>query len=86
MRAGDSFARHNAEKFTTIDNDNDYNEGPVWDPNCAVQFRGGWWYNNCCDCNLNGAHGIDSHIGITWRSWHGTDYSIPFVELKMKPM
>ena len=62
-------------------------EGPGSDPNCAVQFRGGWCYDNCYDCNLNGAYdSIDSHIGVIWRSLHGTSYSIPFVELKMKPM
>ncbi|XP_060656264.1 angiopoietin-related protein 7-like [Drosophila nasuta] len=36
-------------KFTTIDRDND----KFGDGNCAVEYKTGWWHNNCYDCNLN---------------------------------
>ncbi|XP_061190623.1 ficolin-1-like [Saccostrea echinata] len=36
--------------FTTLDRDNDNNG----DNNCAVQFRGGWWFNGCHHAFLNG--------------------------------
>ena len=36
--------------FSTSDNDND-NHGSR---NCASTYRGGWWYNRCCQVHLNG--------------------------------
>lgn len=41
--AGDNFAIHNGMKFSTYDEDNDRNS----DTNCAREFSGGWWFNNC---------------------------------------
>ncbi|KAL9983039.1 hypothetical protein ACROYT_G005163 [Oculina patagonica] len=38
--AGDSLSYHNGHPFSTKDQDND-----SWDYNCAVQYKGAWWYN-----------------------------------------
>ena len=46
-------------KFTTKDNDNDAGNWGSSD-NCAIEFTGAWWYNNCYRSNLNGQYGVDS--------------------------
>uniref|UniRef100_A0A1W7R9N8 Ryncolin n=1 Tax=Hadrurus spadix TaxID=141984 RepID=A0A1W7R9N8_9SCOR len=81
--AGDSFLHHNGMKFTTKDVDND---GHV--ANCAQQFKGAWWYDNCHHSNLNGLYhegNLTSHsIGINWYTWKGYEYSLPVVEMKIR--
>jgi len=42
---------HNGMKFTTYDRDNDL----LSSGNCAVQNGGGFWYNDCGRCGVNGA-------------------------------
>jgi len=37
--------------FTTYDCDNDR-----WPDNCAVISDGGFWYNSCAYCSVNGFH------------------------------
>ncbi|XP_033646890.1 ficolin-2-like [Asterias rubens] len=50
--AEDALEYHNGMMFTTKDKDND-----LWGMmNCAVTRKGGWWYNNCYDTNLNGMY------------------------------
>ena len=39
----------NRMRFTTHDNENDQEPNN----NCAVQWSGGWWYNNCYRININ---------------------------------
>ncbi|KAI3358973.1 hypothetical protein L3Q82_015347 [Scortum barcoo] len=79
--AGDSLSYHNNRIFTTKDRD------PVsFITRCAMSYRGGWWYKNCHEANLNGLYGIDvKHQGVIWTSWRGKDFSIPFTEMKMRP-
>ncbi|KAJ8377948.1 hypothetical protein AAFF_G00250110 [Aldrovandia affinis] len=79
--AGDSMRYHNGRPFSTRDKD----------PNpfitrCATSYRGGWWYKNCHEANLNGLYNTStSHQGVIWTDWKGKDFSIPFTEMKLRP-
>ena len=77
--AGDSLANHNGMKFTTKDNDND-----IYGSNCAVSFKGGWWYYNCYQSNLNGLYLVNSKsdAGIRWSLWKQD--SLEFTEMKLR--
>ncbi|XP_071396736.1 tenascin-like [Centroberyx affinis] len=79
--AGDSMSYHNNRLFSTKDRDLE-----PFITRCAMSYRGGWWYKNCHEANLNGLYGIDvKHQGVIWTSWKGTEFSIPFTEMKMRP-
>ena len=79
---GDAMGYHNRQGFSTIDRDNDANNG-----SCAQTWNSGWWYNSCHTANLNGAYGDNTHgKGINWNHWRGTKYSLPFSEMKIKPL
>lgn len=41
--AGDSMYYHRSRKFSTKDRDNDNNSTI----NCAQEYKGGWWFDNC---------------------------------------
>ncbi|GFX79638.1 techylectin-like protein [Trichonephila clavipes] len=62
---GDSMIQtHGSQKFSTKEQDNDSNEKG----NCADSFKGGWWYGECHQANLNGeSHGK----GFWWKRWRG---------------
>ncbi|XP_024154306.1 tenascin isoform X2 [Oryzias melastigma] len=79
--AGDSMSYHNGQRFSTKDR-----YPPTFITSCPMSYRGGWWYKNCHEANLNGLYGFDfKHQGIIWTSWKGTDHSIQFTEMKMRP-
>ena len=79
--AGDSLDFHNGHQFTTKDRDNDLRHTA----NCAVQFSGAWWYNDCHASNLNGLY--HNHLndcrGLRWYTWQDCS-SLKFTEMKLK--
>ena len=81
--AGDSLTQHNGMKFTTKDCDNDIDGS-----NCAIKFKGGWWYGKCHDSNLNGKYLSGCHTsyadGVNWASWLDYYYSLKVTEMKVK--
>ena len=82
--AGDAMAFQNGMQFTKIDNDNDADSTR----NCAVVFRGGWWYKNCHNTNpyglyLHGANSIHGE-GVTWAPYKGQGYSLKTMEMKIR--
>ncbi|XP_051867164.1 LOW QUALITY PROTEIN: tenascin-R [Pristis pectinata] len=79
--AGDSLSYHQGRPFSTKDRDND-----VAITNCALSYKGAWWYKNCHRANLNGKYGENRHSqGINWYHWKGHEISIPFIEMKIRP-
>ncbi|XP_060655305.1 ryncolin-1-like [Drosophila nasuta] len=53
----DAMRYHENMKFSTFDRDNDkYDNG-----NCGVDYKSGWWYEYCYNCNLNAPYGPDLH-------------------------
>ena len=83
--AGDSLSRHKGYSFTTKDQDND-----SWSSNCAVKFKGAWWYKDCHNSNLNGLYHHGKHSsyadGVNWSSWKGYFYSAKRAEMKIRPV
>jgi ficolin len=75
--------KHNGMNFTTLDEDNDGGQG-----NCALAFKGAWWYNYCHRSNLNGRYLSGHHTafanGINWLRWKGHHYSLKTTEMKLR--
>ncbi|XP_074871912.1 tenascin isoform X2 [Carettochelys insculpta] len=79
--AGDSMTYHNGRSFSTFDKDND-----AAITNCALSYKGAFWYKNCHRANLMGRYGDNSHSqGVNWFHWKGHEYSIQFAEMKLRP-
>ncbi|XP_063795765.1 tenascin-N-like isoform X2 [Pseudophryne corroboree] len=80
--AGDALGYHNGWKYSTWDRDND-----IALTNCALSHRGAFWYKNCHLANPNGQYGDNNHSqGVNWEPWKGHEFSIPVVEMKMRPI
>uniref|UniRef100_A0A6Q2YIB9 Zmp:0000000846 n=1 Tax=Esox lucius TaxID=8010 RepID=A0A6Q2YIB9_ESOLU len=80
--AGDSMTYHQGRPFSTYDNDND-----IAVTNCALSYKGAFWYKNCHRVNLMGRYGDNSHSkGINWFHWKGHEHSIQFAEMKIRPV
>uniref|UniRef100_A0A7N6BQR3 Zmp:0000000846 n=1 Tax=Anabas testudineus TaxID=64144 RepID=A0A7N6BQR3_ANATE len=80
--AGDSMTYHQGRPFSTYDNDND-----IAVTNCALSYKGAFWYKNCHRVNLMGKYGDNSHSkGINWFHWKGHEHSIKFAEMKIRPV
>ena len=78
---GDAMANTNEMKFTTYDKDNDLKDLQ----NCAQIFSGGWWYNRCHSCNLNGAYGDTTFgVGINWYDLTYHNKSLKATAMKVK--
>ena len=89
--AADSFSHsgnhHNGRKFSTKDKDNDeYTSG-----NCATDYKGGWWFGDCRNTNLNGKYYNSATIpggsddGISWQPWYGLDKSLKTIVMAIRP-
>uniref|UniRef100_A0A8C5BJV5 Tenascin C n=1 Tax=Gadus morhua TaxID=8049 RepID=A0A8C5BJV5_GADMO len=63
--AGDSMIYHHGRPFSTYDNDND-----IAVTNCALSYKGAFWYKNCHRVNLMGRYGDNSHSKVVklWRT------------------
>ncbi|KAG8550268.1 hypothetical protein GDO81_026939 [Engystomops pustulosus] len=83
--AGDSLSYHNDRPFSTKDRDND-----IHADNCAVMFKGAWWYGECHNANLNGLYLRGKHTsyadGIIWETGKGDYYSYKITEMKFRPV
>ncbi|XP_028411182.1 microfibril-associated glycoprotein 4-like [Dendronephthya gigantea] len=84
--AGDSLSYHNNMDFSTKDSDNDIAKINV---NCAVTFKGAWWYRGCHYSNLNGLYHYGNHTsyadGINWLHWKDHYYSLKSTSMKIRP-
>ncbi|XP_053336644.1 tenascin isoform X1 [Clarias gariepinus] len=79
--AGDSMTYHNGRPFSTYDHDND-----IAVTNCALSYKGAFWYKNCHRVNIMGRYGDNSHSkGVNWFHWKGHEHSIEFAEMKIRP-
>ena len=83
--AGDSLAKQNGMMFTTRDRDNDVRLFG----NCALDYKGAWWYEDCLHSNLNAqylrGHHSSNYDGVNWGFWRENHYSLKKTEMKIRP-
>lgn len=81
---GDSLYRNNKMKFSTPDQDN----GLLGFYNCAISWRGGWWFEKCSWANPNGPLADREQIGgarfVMWYHWK-TWESLKTMQLMIRP-
>nr|KAG5688167.1 hypothetical protein BaRGS_001961 [Batillaria attramentaria] len=80
---GDSLTDNNNRPFSTHDSDHD--SSPI---NCAVLWRGAWWYRMCGSSNLNGVYLTsrrETYKSIYWFPWKNAWIVMKHVEMKMRP-
>ncbi|XP_050190300.1 ficolin-1-like isoform X2 [Myiozetetes cayanensis] len=82
---GDSLSYHRDMPFSTTDQDNDMSSF-----NCATEYKGAWWYNDCHYSNLNGMYWMGVHgsyaDGINWKTGKEYHYSYKRTEMKFRPV
>lgn len=84
--AGDSLSCSNLSPFST----HDHNTGVHSQLSCPQQLRGGWWYTDCGESNLNGeyeyletAPNYQSQVPqLYWYSWL---FPMKSVEMMIRP-
>ena len=71
--------------FTTRDRDNDVRLFG----NCALDYKGAWWYEDCLHSNLNAqylrSHHSSNYDGVNWGFWRENHYSLKKTEMKIRP-
>ncbi|KAM4637504.1 ficolin-2-like [Amazona ochrocephala] len=81
--SGDSLSYHKDMPFSTTDEDNDMSS-----LNCASEYKGAWWYNDCHYSNLNGMYWLGVHgsyaDGINWKTGKEYHYSHKRTEMKFR--
>ncbi|GFR61814.1 angiopoietin-related protein 1, partial [Elysia marginata] len=70
----------NNAKFSTFDSDNDENHGQ-----CAVSYKGGWWYKNCELSKLN-APWTDGKISRVWYATGSKGLHAVSTSMKIRPL
>ena len=82
--AGDALVNKNGKAFTTFDRDNDSTNSE----NCAVTYKGAWWYTACHASNLNGQYLNGQHTsfadGVNWYPFKGYHYSLKYTAMKIR--
>ena len=85
--ACDALAYQNGANFSTRDNDND--RSPM---NCAQEYTGGWWFNDCKEPNLTNLNGLfpdkngtESKETMRWGSWQDDKGNIIYSVMKLRP-
>lgn len=72
--AGDSMTYHHGRPFSTYDHDND-----IAVTNCALSYKGAFWYKNCHRVNLMGRYGDNSHSKVQYLG-----YCLPYEQWFLK--
>lgn len=66
---------HHGRPFSTYDHDND-----IAVTNCALSYKGAFWYKNCHRVNLMGRYGDNNHSKVTRR--RGLTATFPYVYIE----
>ena len=79
-----SSTTHNGMSFATRDCDYDRSSR-----NCAKDYRGAWWFNDCMQSHLNGPYysngrNVPYLRGIYWKDWKKNYYSLKATEMKFR--